>query len=78
MRVWWLGWRDFVAGRGFPFSFDRWMKVEQLNYEAGRLFAANIRAAGLSAPVWDGRGSGVGRIRSLCNKSVRAIGDPVP
>lgn len=78
LRVWYLGWRDYWAGRDYPFRFDCWSKVEQLNYEAGRLYAANVRAAGLDPAPWGGARNGVGAISRLCNRSVGQLGEPVP
>lgn len=78
LKVWWMGWRDAWAGRGFPFRFDQWRREEQLNYEFGRLFAVNVKNAGLAAPEWYGTRAGVGEVSRLCDRSVRKLGDPLP
>lgn len=78
LRCWWLGWCDAWANRSFPFRYDRWHWTEQLNYESGRLYAANVRASGFRAPPWNGTRNGVGAISLLCDRSERRLGDPMP
>lgn len=40
-----MGWRDYRAGAPFPRDYDLWPRIEQRNYENGRLRAANYKVA---------------------------------
>lgn len=46
------GHNDYLAGRPYPREYDTWKEFEQRNYEAARLYAANMLAAGITPPVW--------------------------
>jgi len=54
------GYADLLAGKGF----DSWRfadQIEQNNYEIGRLWALNIKIAGLDPPKWQ-RGKNVPKV----------------
>jgi len=48
----WLGYDDFIAGRGFRPEYDTFSPAMQRNYESGRQYAASVRGAGAALPKW--------------------------
>ena len=39
------GWSDYRAGRPYRPEYETWSRIQQRNYENGRLRAANVKAA---------------------------------
>ena len=42
-----MGWNDRMRNLPYQAAYDAWLKLDQLNYENGRLLASNAIAAGL-------------------------------
>lgn len=71
------GYGDACAGQGYPYEYDDWSKDEQLAYETGRLWHANLRQAAIKPPAWRMRDVPA----TLFDANQRAhdkVGSPIP
>lgn len=68
-----------AALAGQPLDPDRYPeRIEQMNYEIGRLWALNLRAASIDAPAWP-RGRNVpARVLAMLQLSFAAVGGCQP
>jgi hypothetical protein len=48
----WQGWDDYRNGRGWNPSYDVWSPIQQKRYEAGRGYAAIVKAHIGTVPKW--------------------------
>lgn len=70
---------DWAAGKGYQAAYEKAPLAQQLFYEYGRLEAANIAAAGLPVPPWDGRdGAARRRLVALSLRAAKRTGNPIP
>jgi hypothetical protein len=72
-----IGYSDMVAGR----AFDVWRFTDQIgqcNYEIGRLWALNIKTAGINPPIWP-KGKNIPSIvQAMIKQSFLLVGDCQP
>lgn len=47
-----LGYLDRLSGEPYRREYETALRVDQSNYEAGRLWASNLLAAGVKVPRW--------------------------
>lgn len=67
------------ARTGKPFNPDFFPERQnQANYENGRLYAANMRAAGIEPPPWPKGANIPAKVKALMSRSIESIGDPTP
>lgn len=52
-RAYLLGWQHGMNGADYPADFDAMLENTQQGYEAGRLDACNVKAAGIPVPYWN-------------------------
>ena len=72
-----IGYSDMVAGR----PFDIWRFTDQIgqaNYENGRLWALNIRMAGIDPPKWPKGKNLPALVRAMLAKSFDMVGGCQP
>jgi hypothetical protein len=72
-----IGYSDMVAGR----AFDTWRFTDyigQTNYEIGRLWALNIRMAGIDPPKWQKGKNVPALVRAMLFKSFDTVGGCLP
>ena len=71
------GYAEALAGR--PLNPDRFpTMMEQSNYEIGRLWALNLRAAGIAAPTWRRGTNRPAALAAMLALSFAAIGGCQP
>ena len=71
------GYSDARAGKGYPYAYDDWSEDEQLAYETGRLWLANLAQAALRAPAWRSY-SVPDRLLAANQQAHDKVGSPVP
>jgi len=72
-----IGYSDMVAGRAFDTCrFTDY--IEQTNYEIGRLWALNIRMAGIEPPKWPKGKNVPALVRAMLLKSFDMVGGCLP
>jgi hypothetical protein len=72
------GYTDARTGQGYPYEYDDWSEDEQLAYETGRLWLANLAQAALRPPAWRTQDAVPARLLELNQRAHDQVGSPVP
>jgi len=73
-----IGWQDVIMGNGFHAVYDGLDKKRQYAYEQGRLWAANVIAAGMKPTVYkDIRGNKEPEEQARMRSASMRIGAPI-
>lgn len=72
------GWCDAIARLPYPAEYDDWNRGQQLAYESLRQICANIRAAGLRVPWWNGSAALADGVEWVGGLAAAKLGDPLP
>ena len=71
--------KTFSGQTPFPEGYDAWPRIDQINYETGRLNTVNIRAAGLTLPnIRAITPQNYARYRDLREAAIQKIGPASP
>jgi hypothetical protein len=76
-RAAYRGWCDAIEGLPYSPEYDGMSYSEQLAYEGARHIHANIRAAGLRAPWWNGTAALADEVEYTGRRARLKIGDPI-
>ena len=76
-RAFWIGLVDIAHGVGYRAEYEKMTIAQQIGYEQGRLMTANIRAAGMPPPGWNGSRAGADVFEEEYQHSVKACGHAI-
>ena len=73
-----MAYDDIAAGRPFHPDYDTWARHDQQNYERARLYALNLRTAGMQLPFWPQGWGHPPIFWRMLAYTIHTIGDPLP